>query len=207
MSDLIWKILSSYTVLPTQMVGANQVRVILEHIEETINIPGDLVEFGCNEGTTSLFISRFLELSKSEKHFHVYDSFQGLPDKNIKDGNTSPNFVKGSCSTSRSKFETNFFQAGLIPPEIHEGWFEDIKKESIPERVSFAFLDGDFYSSILDSLSKVYIRMPARSRIIIHDYNNPALPGVATACSEFLADKPEQIIESGCAGLGLLIKE
>jgi O-methyltransferase len=204
MSDLIEKVLSSNVILPNQMVEVEHIRIILGSLEAVLDLSGDAVELGCFEGTTSLFLVRFLKLCRSLKHLHVYDSFQGLPEKGVEDGNNQ-NFIKGSCLTSRFNFERNFSEAELPLPEIHEGWFRDIKKEMIPN-IAFAFLDSDFYTSILDSLVLVYPKLVPKARVVIHDYGNPALPGVAKACSEFLVGKPEKILGAGCEGLGLLIK-
>jgi len=208
MSTLVDRILSEHAVIPNDMVQAVHIQIVLENIEKVLvdNIPGDIVEFGCNEGTTSLFISRFLKAMGSDKGFHVYDSFLGLPDKRPEDGN-SQNYLKGYCKAPRLKFEKNFYGAGLPLPDIHEGWFQDIKDNNIPKSISFAFLDGDFYSSIMDSLVKVYPRLVSHARVIVHDYEYIHLPGVAKACTDFLKGKPESIVDSGCGGLGLFIKE
>lgn len=204
MNNIIDKILSDYSLIPNQMVRPEHVRTVLENIEKVLidNVAGDIVEFGCYEGTTSLFIARFLRAYKSTKRFHVYDSFQGLPEKRIEDGNCA-NFVKGSCSINRLQFEMNFLEAGLTLPEIHECWFKDVDDDDVSKNISFAFLDGDFYSSIIDSLTVVYSRMTTNARIVIHDYDSFELPGVTSACTDFLRGKSEKITGSGC---GLLVK-
>jgi len=63
----------------------------------------------------------------------------------------------------------------------------------LPDKIIFAFLDGDLYQSIKTSLELVVPRL-ARDEygarcgtIIVHDYNNPQLPGVARAVDEWLA--------------------
>ena len=205
---LVDRIISGHTVIPNDMVTSEHVRVVLENIEKILGgrLPGDAVEFGCYEGTTSLFIARLLRLYGTDKRFHVYDSFLGLPDKGPEDGDCQ-DYVKGSCQTTRSRFEANFAEAGVPLPEIHEGWFRDMSGESLPKKICFAFLDGDFYSSVMDSLVLVYPRMVTGARLIVHDYTYQFLPGVEKACADFLKWKPEAIVDSGCGGLGLLVKE
>ena len=61
--------------------------------------------------------------------------------------------------------------------------------EDLPIQIAFAFIDGDFYQSIKVSLSIVERRMMPGGIIVIHDYNNPALPGVAKAVDEWLVGK------------------
>ena len=59
------------------------------------------------------------------------------------------------------------------------------------ERISFAFLDGDFYESIRVSLELVAPRMDERGVIIVHDYHNEELPGVTRAVEEWVEKNPD----------------
>ena len=59
----------------------------------------------------------------------------------------------------------------------------------MPEKIAFAFLDGDFYESIKDSLRLVIPKMSRDGVIIVHDYTNLALPGVKRAVDECLLGK------------------
>src|SRR5262249_17453984 len=44
-------------------------------------IPGELVEVGCNSGESSVLITKILGEFDPSKKLHVYDSFEGLPDR------------------------------------------------------------------------------------------------------------------------------
>jgi O-methyltransferase len=74
-------------------------------------------------------------------------------------------------------------------PVIKKAWFGDLIETDLPERIAFAFLDGDLYESMRDSLQLVEGRMAEGGVIIVHDYNNPALPGVARAVDEWLVGR------------------
>jgi O-methyltransferase len=177
------------------MVDKNQMRVILNHLEKTNNIVGDVVELGCNIGTTSIFLQGYLG---GEKKFHVYDSFEGFPEKDQKDEGCSYHFKfeKGACAIPETAFKETFKKASLPLPSVHKGWFKDISY--LPEKISFAFFDSDFYTSILDSWEKVYPRLSKGAIVCIHDYNWDVLPGVKTACDEFLKDKQDgKILDYG----------
>ena len=71
------------TPIISGMVTKEQVSLILNNLDKTLtsNIIGDIVELGCNVGTTSIFIRKILDIYRSSKIFHVYDSFEGLPPK------------------------------------------------------------------------------------------------------------------------------
>ena len=59
----------------------------------------------------------------------------------------------------------------------------------------FAFLDGDLYTSIKTSLKLVENRMAKDGIIIVHDYNNPELPGSSRAVDEWLKAHPGKTLE------------
>lgn len=176
--------------LLSEMVSEEHIEIVLDCLKKTKDIEGDVVELGCNVGTTSVYIQEFLK----DKEFHVYDSFEGLPEKTKND---ITNFSKGSCKTTKEIFINNF--RGKKIPIIHEGWFKDAV---YPDKISFAFLDGDFYSSIIDSLEKVYPRMSKGGIIAIHDYQWSRLPGVEKACIDF--NPIEKIINKD--NIGILTK-
>lgn len=168
--------------------------VVWQQLELTLakNIPGDIVELGCYVGTTSLFIRRLLDATKQSEHraFHVYDSFEGLPDKTTQDENAAGvDFEAGKLFVSKREFTEQFVSAHLTPPIIHKGWFEELLPESVPKEIAFAFLDGDFYTSILSSLRLIYPHMAPGSRILIDDYQHETLPGVERAVHDFFQGK------------------
>ena len=170
-------------------VSVNQVEVILRELEKVIggDVEVAVVEFGCYIGTTSLFIRRLLDAYQDDREFHVYDSFEGLPPKTAADNSgAGEQFQAGELSVSKKQFLREFQKAGLMPPIIHKGWFDALTPEDLPDKIAFAFLDGDFYESIRDSLRLVLPRMEPGSMIIIDDYSREALPGVAKAVKEFL---------------------
>ena len=158
-------------------------------------------------GTTSLFIQRLLEEYNSGKKFYVYDSFRGLPEKHRYDESQSDQkYYKGSCKTDLETFVHNFKKASLSIPTIKIGWFKEFKKIDFPEKICFAFLDGDFYTSIIDSLEQIYEKMEPKGIILIHDYNWSPLPGVKKACDDFFKNRSEKVVEI-INGLGMVIKE
>lgn len=190
--------------LITTMLHRPQMKYVLEQLEMTIldGVEGAVVELGCFEGTTSLFIRRLLDLYRSDKAFHVYDSFNGLPEPTHWDrSKTERKYSRGGCRTTREKLLFNFNQAGIAPPIIHEGWFTDIPDHQFPEKISFAFFDSDFYSSIMDSFNKVYDKLSRNAIVCIHDYGWEVLPGVEEACRAFLQNRAERVTPTSmCIG-------
>lgn len=187
----IEELLESYP--PNNMMARSEIRGVLLHLEAAQDVDGDVVELGCNVGNTSIFIRRLLDhferLQGTRREFHVYDSWEGLPPKHIKDGD-SDWYLEGALSATQHQLVRKFRRANLRPPKQHKGWFADAV---YPERIAFAFFDGDFYQSILDSFEAVYPRLVPGARVVIDDYGSSRLPGCKLACDEFLADKPESV--------------
>ena len=195
MQDTVSNLLTKYPLISDQ-VNKDQMDVILRELERTLhkNIDGAVVEFGCYIGTTSHFIRRLLDAKSLSDTvaFHVYDSFEGLPEKTAEDGSRAgEQFRAGELSVSKKTFLREFQRAHLKLPVIHKGWFKDLGTEDVPEKIAFAFLDGDFYESIRDSLKLVLSRMQKGGVIIIDDYAREALPGAARAVHEHF--RPEHV--------------
>lgn len=207
--NFVEKILSEYPLIDTWMMDKKDLEVILTNLQKVLdnNIAWDVVELGCNVGGTSLFIRKLLDINKSTKEFHVYDSFEGLPEKSYQDEINNSDYKKGSCRAQKDNLIFNFSITKLKMPIIHTGWFGEIDDKNYPGEIAFAFFDGDFYSSILDSFQKVYPKLNKWSCIIIHDYESHSLPGVKKACEDFLSDKPEKWTMERRSSVGILIKK
>jgi len=174
----------------SDQVSRDDIALVWDELEKVLraNVPGDVVEFGCYAGTTSLFIRRLLdETGQSGKRaFHVYDSFEGLPAKVAQDQSAAGvDFEAGRLQVSKKAFLQEFHMAKLQVPVVHKGWFSDLGAADVPGQIAFAFLDGDFYDSILDSLKLVWTRMAAGGVVLIDDYARPELPGVEKAVRDF----------------------
>ena len=187
-------------------VSEGETTKIVELARKCLGVEGDYVEFGCYKGDTSLLLAEVLksgavpveksvekgveELGKSGgkpvKRLWIYDSFEGLPEKTEADESVmGVDFKSGELFVTKREVKERFLRAGLPVPVIKKAWFRDLTPEDVPERIAFAFLDGDFYESIRDSLRLVVPRMSEGGVIVVHDYNNLALPGVRKAVDEW----------------------
>ena len=185
-----------------------QVEKLVESLVNVIlsNIEGDVVEFGCYVGESSKYLMKTLLNYNSEKKLFVFDSFEGLPDlsKWEKNSGWKPRTLK----TTEEVLTNNFLQNNLPIPIIHKDWFKNIPDYKIPEKICFAFLDGDFYDSIYDSLEKIFDKVSDGGHILFHDYERNDLPGVKAAIDDFLKERNLPYTVSKVADqLGLLIKK
>lgn len=198
MADPVDSLLARYELISDQLSEA-QVRALLHEIRRVIErgVPGAVVEFGCYIGTASLFIRRLLDQSDPTRPFHVYDSFAGLPAKTAADNSAAgEQFRAGELAVSKKQFLREFQKAGLRAPVTHKGWFGELAGSDVPERIAFAFLDGDFYESIRDSLRLVIPRMAPGSTIVVDDYAREALPGAAKAVHEHFSTDAMTVVHN-----------
>jgi O-methyltransferase len=172
----------------SDQVSETELRVILRELLKTIEIEGDVVELGCYEGATSLFLARVLK--STNKRLWLYDSFEGLPEKTVQDSSRiGDDFKPGELNASKKNLIKFFKAAGLPMPRIKKAWFNQLTDADLPDKISFAFLDGDYYESIRDSLKLIENQLQPNSIIIVDDYQNEALLGVAKAVDEWLVGK------------------
>lgn len=185
-------------------VSAEETDKIIETARKCLAVRGDFVELGCYRGDTSLLLAEVLReynsglvensVEKPVKKLWIYDSFEGLPEKNSKDlSELGKEFREGELMVTKKEVKQRFLRAGLPVPIIKKKWFNELTGEDVPSEVAFAFLDGDFYESIRDSINVVADKMAENSVMIVHDYNNAALPGVMKAVDEWRAASGKSI--------------
>lgn len=176
----------------TDQITDEEMAILLRELTGVLarGIEGDVVELGCYEGGSAVELQRYLVQHAPERSLWLYDSFEGLPDKTEEDRSPLGSlFQPGVLKAAQSRLKRNFVKAGLPIPEITRAWFYELDPEDLPDAVAFAFLDGDYYESILDSLKLVWPKMRPGSVIVVDDYQNVKLPGVQKALDTFLADK------------------
>ena len=176
-------------------VSSAETAILISLLQQVLakNTAGDVVELGCYKGDTSILFQR--ELQRTGKNLWLYDSFAGLPEKTREDNSAAGDqFKTGELFVAKREVTEKFKRQSLPLPKIKKAFFEDLDPISdLPEKICFAFLDGDLYTSIKTSLSLVQNKMQPGSVVIIHDYNNLELPGSARAVDEWLKSHRYQI--------------
>jgi O-methyltransferase len=189
------------------IINDSQIEKLVENLIKVFKnkIDGDVVELGCYVGESSKYLAKTLIELKSKKRLYVFDSFEGLPDLSKWEEGTG--WRPRTLKTTEEVLISNFTENNLPIPIIHKDWFKDIPNYKIPQKICFAFLDGDFYESIYDSLNKVYDKVSDGGVILFHDYKRPDLPGVEGAIKDFCKEKGIEDTTIEITGqLGLMVK-
>lgn len=202
--------------MQNDQVTPKETTTILELAEQCLPVEGDFVELGCYRGDTSVLLGKLLaknstscgktvdnlcktanqvvenQCKTSERRLWIYDSFAGLPEKTTEDASgAGRNFQAGELFVTKREVVEKLRHANLRNVIIKKAWFDQLTNEDLPGQIAFAFLDGDLYSSIRTSLKLVAPRLQKPGIMIVHDYNNPELPGSSRAVDEFFRAHPE----------------
>ena len=183
-----------------------ETKLLLDELEKTLDLPGDVVEFGCYEGDTSILLADVLR-DRPDKWLYLYDSFEGLPAKTAEDNSADGwRFKSGELKASPDTVRHKFKKYALPDPVIVKGWFNELGDSDLPSEISFALLDGDFYESIKASFKLVASRMTSGGIIVVHDYRNAELPGAGLAVNEFLEENENDFDFHIAASMAVLVK-
>lgn len=179
--------------MKNDQVTPKETHILLELAQEALSLPGDFVELGCYKGDTSVLLGKLLvEASPDCGKLWIYDSFAGLPEKTTEDASgAGENFQAGELFVTKHEAVQKIRRAGLHNVIIKKAWFDELTPADLPSQIAFAFLDGDLYGSIKTSLKLVVPLLHRQGIIVVHDYNNPELPGSSRAVDEFLRGHPE----------------
>jgi len=169
------------------LVTANEAFLVHSLARAQSKLPGAMVEVGVYQGGTARMICE----AKGDTTLHLCDTFEGLPEPTSFDGKVHSS-SQYACSLESvqaylKRFPNVVFHKGLFPDSVASA--EDVKGSTY----SFAHFDVDLYQSTLDCLKFFYPRMVPGGVMLSHDYS--ILAGVRQAFAEFLADKPEELIE------------
>jgi O-methyltransferase len=189
------------------IINFDQITNLVLYLNDSIekNIEGDVTEFGCYVGESSKYLMKTLLENNSDKKLYVYDSFEGLPPLSKWEEGTG--WREGTLKSTEQVLTSNFVENKLPPPIIHKDWFKNVPEDKLPEKISFAFLDGDFYDSIYDSLNKIFDRVSDGGYICFHDYQRADLPGVRAAIEDTFRERGiEYTVVEVCEQLGVFKK-
>lgn len=141
------------------------------------NISGDFIETGVWKGGSCIFAKKILDKNSIKKQIFVADSFCGVPPPDTEryhqdsgDDHYKIESLKISCDAVKDNFKKyNCFDESII-------FLEGIFKDTLPtikdtQLFSIIRLDGDMYSSTMDSMNNLYPKLSKGGYVIIDDFN------------------------------------
>lgn len=148
----------------------------LDMLAKTKNIPGDVIELGVSQGTTTFPMSATLWEMDKTKVIYACDTYQGLPyDETIKNGSE---MKKGECNGG-NKFKQVY--STLKTPNIImiEGLVEEtLPKQLSDKKFSFVWCDMDLYLPTSFAYKFLEDRVSIGGIFGFHDYKFVRCPGI-----------------------------
>ena len=140
-------------------------------------------EVGSYRGGSAYFIASALEkLSGCKTSFHVFDTFEGHPDKI-----TEFDSVHEMGMFSDTDYEdVKSYLSPLPQVVIHKGEFSKSVEGLDDQAFGMAHIDVDIYQTTLDCLRYFGERLVPGGIMVVDDYYAPKCPGVRKAVAEFL---------------------
>jgi O-methyltransferase len=193
--EIIYEKFKDYTMVPKETYINN-----LLLVEKFKGIEGCVVECGVWKGGMIAGIGQVLG---NKKEYHLFDSFEGLPQALPIDGkaaieyqqNKSSPEYHNNCKTS-AEFAMRAMDMARLGThyQIHKGWFRDTLIY-FDKPISVLRLDGDWHESTWDCLHYLFYKVIDGGLIIIDDYY--AWEGCTKAIHEWLvfAGRKETIMQ------------
>ena len=154
---------------------------------EKDSIPGALAEVGVYQGATS----RFLLSCAPGRTLYLFDTFEGFPVEDREPENRGDTRFR---DTSEADVRRALGDAKNVV--IRKGRFPETAQGLEDERFAFALLDLDVFPPTLAGLEFFYPRLARGGYLFVHDYNSPESNSACRrAVSQFMAGRPEQIVE------------
>jgi O-methyltransferase len=152
------------------------------------SIPGAMAEVGVWRGETSAFLHR----SAPRRHLYLFDTFAGFPQDDLPVGQIDARFRDTSAEAVARRVGHS------TQVELRPGRVPDSLRAVDEDRFAFVLLDLDLYGPTRASLEFFYPRLSPGGYLFVHDYNNPESDWACKrALDEFLADRPERLVEIG----------
>lgn len=165
------------TVRSNTLVDRPRLDKILEVLELTATLAGEVAEVGVYKGGTAKLIC-----DNTSKRVLLFDTFEGMPKVNpMLDIHKQGDFADTSMDhvTKVLGISNNYaLYKGVFP---RENW-----EYAAHLRFSFVHLDVDIYDSVKECLEFFYPKMSSGGIILLDDYNEPNCPGAKLAADEFV---------------------
>src|SRR4029077_58214 len=131
----------------------------------------------------------FIHQQAPNRLLYLFDTFAGFPAEALEKGDD-----RRFKDTSQDKVARFIGDLGNVV--FRAGYFPQTTAGLEQEKFALVMLDFDLYRSAIDALTFFYPRLVPRGYFFLHDFNSPESDyAISRAASEFLADKPEGLVE------------
>ncbi len=136
-------------------------------------LPGVIVECGVWNGGSSAMMAAACRDTHVQRHFWLFDSFEGLPPPTEKDNSIErTHYFEGWNKGSIANVERIFRKLGLPLDQVHfvKGWFDQTLPTSTVNQIALLHIDADWYDSVSLVLNMFYDRVTPGGYVVLDDY-------------------------------------
>lgn len=171
-------------------------------VDQTVGLPGMLVECGVFRGSTLLGMAHRLALRGVRDAALIgCDSFQGFPPPSKEDALENGTFHERTREGvfHETSYESLFSRISALGYaqniRLLKGFFADTLPQLSEFRFRVVHLDCDLYQSYVTCLDFFYARLVQGGYMVFdeYDFSESVYPGARKAIDEFLRDKPHKL--------------
>ena len=207
------EIINNFLIL-TRRQNLKRFIMHLDLFKKSLNVPGDIIEFGVYRGLGLMTWANLLEIyciGDRTKVVWGFDNWKGFTSISAKDGKPNKNSgkIKGGFNPKNFKEELlsaiEIFDFDRFVPwkkriKLIDGDVEkEIKKfiKKVPgARFSLVHFDMDLYKPTKIALETIWPFIPKGGIVIFDEYSIHDWPGETKAVDEFLSKHPNQKLQS-----------
>ncbi len=166
------------------------------------NVPGDFAELGVWRGNTAGVLAHYAQAAG--RKVALFDTFEGFDQRDMQgvDASRSAEF-----SDTSERMVRQVIGAAACVCEFVQGRFPDSLRPEHHRRYALVSLDCDLHEPMRAGLEFFYEHLSVGGLLLVHDYGNPAWPGVKLAADEFCARMGEHLIVVGDKSGSALIRK
>ncbi len=173
-----------YTMIPRHLYRQN-----LQLVQKYQHVEGAIVECGTWKGGMIAGIADLLGPSRS---YHLYDSFEGLPEVQEIDGKKAKEWQSDTesedyfdnCTADIKDAEAAMALSKAPNVSINKGWFSDTLPHYDGGPIAILRLDGDWYESTMQCFDYLFEHVVEGGVVILDDYYHWS--GCSRALHDFL---------------------
>jgi predicted O-methyltransferase YrrM len=187
----------------------HHLQYLLECVSETKDVPGAIIEIGCANGATTVFLKKHLDYLGCDKRYIAIDTFSGFTrrdvDYEIRERGKS-RFLYSAWRQNKIDWVEHSLQlAGVHGVELVQADCSAFDYTEIGG-IAFCFIDVDLYRPVLAALEAIHSELAPGAIVIVDDCQpDPMWDGALEAYTEYVGKSglPSEIV---CEKFGIIRK-
>lgn len=165
------------------LLNFDRLYVFWQAIRNVAELGGVAAEIGSYKGGSAYFIaSVFREITGEEQWVHVFDTFEGHPNKIT----SADSYHEIGMFSDTTYGDVSSYLSEFPGVRIHRGEFSKTAESLDDFEYSLVHIDVDIYQTTLDCLRYFAPRLLPGGIFVIDDYFSEKCPGVRKAVVEFM---------------------